>query len=372
MMDRREFLGAIGRAGLLACFPRAFPQARPPAATSVFYVGALSKKVLVVDEAQGKIIDQVPLETGIPRGLILSYDKKKIYVTTPLHGGIEVLDIASRKITNHFILDEGNRRVWFRNFTPDPQDRVLYAILTQRIKQVDRFEIEKPKFAVIDLAQQKIVKTVEYPKEETSAFTGGGLRVSPDGKYLYHFERNVMVFDTTDFKVVEKIELSKPPYPGMETVNLGPGDDPHDEPGMVTALFNSTDPIVHRRIFGIAKVDLTNRTFDFTPVGPSTTGMMGLRLTPDRKTGYTVAFQDSLGNRRSEFWVFDMATRKLVKQVEFPGPTSFRFTLSASGKEIYLFGSAPVLEIYDAATLKVKKTIDVNADLTTGIVVLPG
>ncbi len=363
MIDRRTFLG-LAAASLAG---RAKAQKIP----TLLYVGSLNHKVLVIDEGQEKVVDQIPLQTGVPRGLTPSQDKKKLYVSTPLHSGIEVIDLASRKVTNQFTLDEGNRRYWFRGFTPDPQDRVLYTVLHARVKQIDRFEIEKPKFAVIDLAQQKIAKTFDFPKEEETRFHFGSLRVSPDGKYLYQFRENLLIFDTTDFKLVEKIELSKPQYPGMETINLGPGDDPHDEPGMVTALFNSTDPIVHHRIFGIAKVDLARRTFDFTPVGPSTTGMQVLRVTPDHKTGYTFAFYDRLGNTRIEFWVFDMESRKLVKRVEYPGSPGFRFTLSGDGKDIYLSGSYPIVEIWDAATFKLKKTIDVNTDLTTGMVVVP-
>ncbi len=347
-------------------------RARAAGGRTMLYVGALPGKVLVLDEAEEKVVEQIPLQTGVPRGLTLSNDKKKIFVTSQTHSGIEVIDLATRRVVNHFQLDEGNRRVWFRGVAADPQDRLLYTILTTRVKQIDRFEIEKPQFAVIDLAQQKVVKTVDYPKEEATAFMGGGLRVSPDGKYLYQFRENVFIFDTSDFKLVEKIELSKPSYPGMENINLGFGDDPHDEPGMLTALFLSTDPIVHRRVFGIATFDLTKRTFEFTPVGPSTTGMSGLRLTPDRKTGYTMAFYDSLGNRRAEFWVFDMTTRRLVKRVEYPGFPGFRFTLSGSGAAIYISGSAPLVEVYAAATLTLKKTLDVNADLTTGMLVVPG
>jgi hypothetical protein len=342
-------------------------------AASLLYAGSLDKHVLVYDEAKQAVIDRIPLQTGIPRGVALSEDKKKLYVSTPLHNGIEVIDLASRKVVNHFILDDGlNRRVRLRGFTPDPQDKVLYAVIQVVNRQIDRYDVEEPKLAVIDLAEKKISKTYDYPKEDRSAFVSGGFRLSPDGRYLYHFRQNILIFDTSDFKLVEKIELSRPNWPGMETVNLGPGDDPHDEPGRITALFNSTDPVVRRRVFGIAQFDLTRRTFDFTPVGPSTTGMMGLRLTPDRKTGYTVAFRDSLGNRKCEFWVFDMASRKLTRTVEFPGPINFRMTLSGDGKLIYIHGSSPFIEIYDAGTLQRIKTLEINADLTTGLIVVPG
>ena len=76
-------------------------------------------------------------------------------------------------------------------------------------------------------------------------------------------------------------------------IRIGPGDDPNEEAGVVTSVFNTTDPLVRRRIFGIARLDLASRNLDFTPVGPAVTGMTGLRLTPDRKTGYTVAYLGS-------------------------------------------------------------------------------
>lgn len=356
---------------LLAFAQKPAPKTAPGA---MIYAGALPGRILVIDEAQEKVVDQIPLHTGVPSDLALSFDRKKLYVHTRRLNGFEVVDLASRKVINHFVLNEGNRTLRFRGLAVDPQDRFLYSAFTMVVKQADRFEFEKPKFAVIDLAQKKITKTVDFPKEEDTPFgLRGDYRVSPDGKFLYVFGDNVQVFDTSDFKLVEKIELSKPLllYPGMEAIRLGLRDDPHDEPGVVTSVFSTTDPIVHRSIFGIGRVDLAKRTFDFTPVGPSAPGMMGLRLSPDRKTGYTVAFSGSGGDRRSEFWVFDMATRRVVNKVEFGGPINFGFSVSGSGKQIYVFGSAPTIEVYDTTTLKLRKVIEVNADLTAGMVIVP-
>jgi len=356
----------------------AFAQKQAPKAApgALIYVGALAGQILVIDEAQEKIVDRIQCQTGVPRQLVLSYDKKKLYVGTIRNNGIETIDLATRKTISHFVLNEGNRTVRFRGVAVDPQDRFIYAGVMVVTKQLDRFEFEKPKFAVIDLAQKKITKTVDFPKDEDPLFAlRGDWRISPDGKFLYIFGENVQIFDTTDFKLVEKIELSKPLdlFPGMETVRVGLYDDPHDDPGIVTSLFNSTDPIVRRTIFGIGRVDLARRTFDFTPVGPSAAGpgVMPLRLTPDRKTGYTIAFLGGNTDRRTEFWVFDIATRKVINKVEFPSPMGVRLAVSGSGKQLYLYGAAPSIEVYDAATLKLRKTIDFNADLTTGMVIVP-
>jgi hypothetical protein len=342
-------------------------------AQALLYIGAWPKQILVIDEAQQKVVDHIQLETGTPRHIEISYDRKKLFATTWEHSGVEVIDLATRKVVNHFLLNQGNRKVHFFGFTSDPQDKVLYATINAAVKQVDRFEIEPTKFAVIDLAQQKITKTVDYPKEEEGIFGRfAGLRVSPDGKHLYQFRENVLIFDTTDFKLEEKIELAKPQFPGMERVGVWANNDPADDPGIMHTTFNATDPVVHRPTFGIARVDLARRNFDFTPIGPATFGMMGLAVTPDHKTGYTVAFiHDNPGNRRCEFWVFDLVARRLVKKVEFPARTRFDFAISSTGKQLFIFTAGPTIEIYDADTLQPQKTIELQADVTTDLVVVP-
>jgi WD40 repeat protein len=214
---------------------------------------------------------------------------------------------------------------------------------------------------------------VDVPKEmEGRGGRGGGLRFSPDGKFLYSFRDNVYIYDPETFKELDKIELSKPMFPGMERVMIGGADDPHEPAGMVLGFFNSTDPIVHRDTFGFATFDLAKRTFEFTPVGPSTTGIMGLRLTPDRKTGYTVAFNGGGATRRCEFWTFDIASKRLVKKQEFAGRSRFDFSISSNGKQLYIFGAGNTLESYSADTLQMTKELDVNADMTSNMVVRPG
>jgi DNA-binding beta-propeller fold protein YncE len=361
MMNRRTFLSLLAASAT---------RAADPPEDAILFVGALQKQILVIDEAQGKVVDRIQTRTGVPRRMRLSYDRKKIYVWTPEKDGIEVVDMAARKVMASFVLNQANRRESFNGFAPDPQDHLLYGTCSTAIKQMDRFEIEKPKFAIVDLAQQKIIKTAEAPMVDGRPSVGGNYRVSPDGKFLYVFSENVRIYDTTDLKLLDTIELSKPLYPGMATIGFFFRDDPSESPGTVTGIFNSTDPVVRRSIFGIAKFDLNKRSFDFTPVGPSASGVGGLQLSPDKKTGYTMAYHGDVGNRRAEFWVFDMTTRKVVKRVEYEGPPQ-NFTLSGNGKQIYLTSSAPIIEVYDANTLQSKAAIEIGADMTSGPLVVP-
>src|SRR5271167_159189 len=91
------------------------------AAAGTLYLPAYPAAVLVFDEQKAQIVDRIPLETGTPMSISLSPDHKRIYVTTIDHSGIEVIDVATRKVTNHFALNTPTKQYRFWNGTPDPQ-----------------------------------------------------------------------------------------------------------------------------------------------------------------------------------------------------------------------------------------------------------
>jgi DNA-binding beta-propeller fold protein YncE len=343
-------------------------------AQGTLFIGTWPHTIHVVDEAKQQEIDKIELTTGLPSGMQLSEDRKTLYVNTLEKNGMEVVDVATRKVTNSFTLNEPAKQFRIRGGAVDPQGKFMYILFRTIEKKQDRFDIGKEtKFGVIDLAQKKMVRTGDVPKDEDQPGFGfgGQMRFSPDGKFLYVFRNNVFIFDTADFKVVDKIELAKPQIPGMQNIGIGGSLDSIQQPGTLTSLFNSQDPVVHRNIFGIARFDLTGRTFDFTPIGPTTGGTLGLHVTPDRKKGYTVAFNGQGGTRRCEFWEFDLTTNQLVRKQEFDGRARFSFGISSTGKELYIFGAGYTIEVYDAATMRIKNTIDLNADITSGMIVVP-
>ncbi len=363
-MLRRSFLGTVAAAGIAPA------QVAKP---GLLFVGAWQKKVIVIDEATRKVATEIELKLDVPRSMVLSEDRKKLIIHSAMDCGFEIVDIATRKLERSFKLDADGKKYRLSGFAATPDDKKMYTMLYSVEKKIDRFEVNKPQWATIDMVEGKFEKFVDLPKDQPlRGGRGGGLRVSPDGKFLYLFRDNVNIYSTDDFKEIDKIELSKPMFPGMERVMIGPGDDPHEERGTVFGFFNSTDAIVHKTTFGFAKFDLNQRTFEFTPVGPSTTGTMGLRLTPDRKTGYTVAFNGMGANRRCEFWSFDIASKQIVRKQEFDGRIRFEFNMSSDGKLLYIYGAGNTLESYDAATLKLVRDLDVNADMTSNMVVLPG
>lgn len=346
------------------------------ATAATIFLGGYPSSILVFDEAKGQVVDKIPLTTGLPVSMRLSQDRKTLYVTTNDHSGIEVIDVATRKVTNHFVLNTPTTMYRFAGGTPDPAGKVLYTVTMEMDKKVDRYEIGKPKYTVIDLAQQKIAKTVEIPQQDENAnaagFGRGGFEISPDGKYLYQFRDSVVILSTDDFKVVDRVDLSKPDLPGMENIGFGGSLDSIREPGQHVSLFNSADPVVHNRVFGIARFDLSTRKVDFTPIGPSPGGMAGLQIAPDKKKAFTVVANGNLGNKRCEFWTFDLGTNHLGQTMELPCRSRFSFGMSGDGKKLYIYGAGFEIEVYDAATLKYERTWDLNNDVTgAGMIVLP-
>ena len=340
-----------------------------PAAT--LFMGAYPDSVIVFDEAKGQIVDRIHLVTGLPIGMRLSQDRKTIYVTTNDYSGIEVIDVATHKVTNHFQLNTPTKRFRFNSGVPDPSGKYFYAVTTEMNKLKDRYEVGKPKYTVIDLGEQKIVKTVDLAREDENNGRGGNFEISPDGKYLYQFRDKVVILSTDDFKVVDRIELAKPDFSDMENIGFGGLLDSISEPGQHISLFNSADPIVHNRVFGIARFDLTTRQVDFTPIGPSPQGMTGLHVTPDKKNAYTVITTGNLGNKRCEFWAFDLGTSKIKQTAEVPCRSRFSFGMAGDGKKLYFYGAGFEIEVYDAATLKYERTWDLSNDITgAGMIVL--
>jgi DNA-binding beta-propeller fold protein YncE len=352
---------------LLITAPAYAQQARQSTG-ALMYLGTWPNKILVIDETAQSVIDEIQL-TSAPFQFTLSQDKKKLFVLTTKMA-IEVVDLTTRKVTSHFELNEGDRRVWPMGAAVDPEGKYLYTTLRVAVKEIDRFKIEKAKFAVIDLEQKKITKTYDFPKEYDQGFGFlAGYKVSPDGKLLYVFKEDILIFDLSNFKQVDKIELSKPLHPGLFPIIFRGDDDPNEEPGFVTSVFNATDPVVRRSIFGIARINLATKSVDFTPIGPSAP-MNRFLLTPDRKKGYTVTFSGQGGNRRTEFWVFDVVARKVIKKLEFESRSRFNFAVSGDGKKLYIYGAGATIEIYDAETLKLEKTITLEGDAITQLLVL--
>jgi WD40 repeat protein len=359
---------------LLSLFPAVSLAASTKSAANphLMYLGVWPHTVLVMDSTEGKILDKINLPTDIARVLVLSPDETMLYGSTVRDNCIVSINLSARKVTDSFPLNSADTDYRLSGLAIDPTGKELYSIATPIVKKIDHYEIQDPKFVRIDLAARKITQMVPFPKDESvpNAYRRS-MKVSPDGKLLYIFGQNIQVFNTSDFKPVKTIELSKPTDPSTDQLSLSPTNDPNEPAGKLTGIFETSDPYVHRRIFGIADVDLSTMSFELTPVGPADANMQPMMLTPDRKLGYTVAVYGTHGDRVTEFWVFDMATKKVINRRQFLGRTRLNFGMTADGTKLMIYNAGFQIELYDAKTLELVKTIDLEGDTTSNLIVMP-
>jgi hypothetical protein len=354
----------VGALVAVAVLPARTAEKRVSAGNGTLIIGTYPKQFWIIDEASEKIIGTIPMQSGIPRRTSLSFDRKRFYTVEAGMEKVEILDIASRKTLDTFVLSEGNKKVRIRSLEPDPLNRFVILLTTTTSKLIDRYEITPPTLMQYDLAQHKITRTIPWPNKEVRQ--NANILFAPDGKLMYLFsDQDVLIYETTNFTQTDKWELSRPIEEGFGRLEFGPRDVLNDQPGFYTALFNVSDPVQNRRTMGIGRVNLAAKSVDFFALGPSTP--VSFTLAPDRKTAY--GLYDEIG--RYEFWKFDLEHRRLASRVEFKGRPRMGLKTSSNGKVLYIFVAGNTIDLYDAETYQYLRTITLDGDMTTDLFVFP-
>ncbi len=327
-------------------------------------VGTYPDKFWVIDEATEKVVGAIPFKSGIPRRTTLSRDRKRFYTIEAAMEKVEIIDLASRSTVDIFTLSEGSKKMRIRSIEPDPGHRFVMMVTASATKLIDRFEIGAPTLMQYDLKEHKVVRTVPWPNGQERQNVQ--IQFSPDGKLMYLFsDQDVLIYNTETFDQVDKWDLSKPIEQGFGRLEFGQSDILNDEPGFYTAIFNVSDPVQHRRIMGIGRVNLAAKTIDFYTMGPSSP--VSFTMAPGRKVGYGL-FQD-IG--RYEFWKFDLEGRKLAGRAEFKGRPRMSLKTSSNGKVLYIYNAGETIDLWDAETYRYLRTITLEGDMTSELFVFP-
>jgi len=333
------------------------------AGNGTLYISAWPNKIFIIDEATEKVTSTVDVKSNPPSGMILSKDRKRFYMTDTLRESVEIVDIAARRSIDRFTLSEGRKKTRINGLIPDSLDRFVLMVVKSAEKKVDRFEISPPSLVVYDLKTHAVSRTIPWPNNEEREFVN--IMMSPDGKLLYFFADDVLIYDTTEFKQVDKWEISRPVEEGLGRFDYGPRDTTYEEPGFYSGIFTMLDPVQNRRIMGIARVNLGGKSVDFWPLGPSRP--VSFSLAPDRKRAYGLL--QEIGHY--EFWTFDLEHHKLGAKTEFPGRPRMALRTSSNGKVLYIYQAGNTIDLYEAATYKYLRTITLDSDTTGPLVVIP-
>ena len=327
-----------------------------------FYVGTYAKNILVIDEATERVVDEIPVTTGIPRDLVLSPDGTRFYLRDVTFEHFEVIDAATRTTTATYTLSEGDTKARIRNYAVHPDHGYAIFVLDSATTLVDRFEIAPRRLVQYDLTARRVIRDIPWP--------GGDVRrtasmlFSPDGGLLYFFFDDVVAVETDGFTEVERWNLSAAVDDGLGRFNFSfSTTQVNEEPGFFTNVFRVQDEAQNRELMGIARIDLPNRAVDFYTLGPS--ARLRFALAPGRRTAY--AIQSEIG--RYEFWAFDLEQRRLGARRVFAGRPRMALATSTNGTLLYVYQAGNTIDLYEAATYDYLRTITIDGDMTTDLIV---
>jgi hypothetical protein len=355
------FVALAGAALLQAQKPRA---AAGLAGNGTLIIGSFPSQFWIIDDATEKVVGTIPYHSGIPRRTTLSRDRKRFFTVEAAMEKVEIIDIAARKTVDTFTLSEGNTKVRIRSVEPDPLQRFVMMVTASATKLVDRFEIGVPALVQYDLKEHKVIRTIPWPNGEERQ--NANIQFSPDGRLMYLFtDQDVLIYETGGFTQVDKWELSKPLEEGFGRFEMGPRDVFNDEPGFYTGIFTVSDPVQHRRMMGIARVNLAAKSVDFYTLGPATG--VSFAMAPNRKVAYGLF--EEIG--RYEFWKFDLEHRKFAGRTEFRGRPRMGLKTSSNGRILYIYVAGNTIDLYEADTYQYLRTITLDGDMTTDLFVFP-
>lgn len=330
------------------------------------YLGTYTKSIYVIDEATETVKDRIPLRTGIPRTLELSADRQRIYVRATSLEEIEVVDIGAGRSVDAFTLSSGNETVRIWGLTVAPEERYAIVLIQSYRRLPDRYEVGDRTLIRYDLERHEVMDTLQWPGDEPRE--RARMLFSPDGELLYFFDDDaLLVLETDGFTEVDRWEYGLALDRGMGRFDFGFPDQMYDEPGFFTGLFRMVDPVQNRRMMGVARVDLANRRVEYSTLGPSED--VSFHLGPDGRKAY--GLHNEPGNY--QFWTFDLEQARVQSRARFQGRARMALMPSSNGQLLYIYDAGNTIDVYEAATYRHLRTVVLDTDTTTGmIVLLPG
>ena len=361
-MMARRLAAALAFAGLAAVPAQA---QSPSAGTGTIFVGSYSGHLTAVDEAT-ETFTKIPLATGPPFVVRLSPDRSRFYVQSANQERFEVVDVGRRQSVDTFTLSDERRHVRALAYEVDPQHRTMVIVARTATRLVDRWEIGPPEFILYDLAAHKVTRTVPWQIDPEPSYYSVALRFSPDGRLLYVFGHEVVIYNAATMEQVDTWDLSLPVESVLGRFDAGPRDDSADPQGFVTSLFTMRDAVMGRKLLAVGRIDLAAKTVDVFPLGPEPTAdSLSFTVAPDRRHAHVLVAE--IG--RHQLWTIDITARQVQSRIDVPSRTRMQMRMSSSGL-LYLYEAGRTIELYTADASKRLRTIALDSDMMYGTFVI--
>jgi hypothetical protein len=338
----------------------------PAAGNGTIFMGSYSGHITAVEEATEKV-SKIPLKTGGPFVVRLSPDRTRFYVQSANQESFEIVDVKKRQSLDSFTLSDARKHVRPFTFEADPQHKTIMFVARTSTRLIDRWEIGNPEFIQYDLAEHKVTRTIPWAADFEPSYYSTAMRYSPDGKLLYVFGHQILIFDTETMKQVDSWDLSVPVESGMGRLDPSALDESTDKPGFLTGVFVMRDAVQHRSLLVVGQVNLMAKTVETYPLGPAPVGGdLSFTISPDRKLAHVL--HEQIG--RHELWTIDMASHRVVSRTPVPSRPRMQIRASSSGQLLYFYEAGRLIEVYTADASKKLRTLALDSDMMYGTFVI--
>ncbi|ODU08720.1 MAG: hypothetical protein ABS84_11725 [Rubrivivax sp. SCN 71-131] len=298
-----------------------------------YYLGY--QMIQVVDGETDSIVADIPLQ-GFVREVDLSADRRFLYVAASRHL-VHKLDLDTHRIVSTIDLNRDGWERFMYGFALDPDGRTAWGALISRSTKDGEPVIGKPVVAQFDLADGRILRSVEVP-------WGVGHLVRVKGGRLYAVGQDVFKIDTNgpEPRLVETVPMFD------KGMNILPFWEYPWENGdqMVAAYYTPT-------AMGLLVIDQNSGEVREDVFKGDPVMAYSVILSPDRKTGYAVM---------DDISVLDMDKRVVTKSVPLAEGTSYGVNISSDGRKLYVGAGGATLTVYDAQSLRPLKVLHMATD----------
>ena len=307
---------------------------RAQAGDRFYYLGY--EIIQVIDGDTDLIVADIPIK-GATREADLTADKKFMYVAASRHL-VHKVDLAqNRVVASADLSNEGWDRL-MHGFVIDPDGKTAYGALMSRKTDKGEVIIGKPVVAQFDLASGRLLRSVEVPWGVAHLVSVKG------GKTIYAFGKDLYKIDTSgaELMLVETVPMFDK---GMNILPFW--DHAFDNDGVASMNYYT------EKSMGLLLVDQQSGDIKDIVLKGEPALAYSVALAPDRKTAYAVM---------DDLTVIDLAQKTYRASVPIKEGTCYGVNISADGRKIYVGAGGSTLTVYDAATLKPLKVLQMASD----------
>jgi hypothetical protein len=326
-------------------------------------MGLYPNELGLVDEATEKLVGTIPLRHGIVTGYGMTPhtpDFRRLYYITDRMEAVEVVDPEAGRVVDELRLSTANRRVRFLGVYPRPGGNELILRVVETGTGVDRFEAEDTEYLEYDLSAHEEKGGFHLPKEVRVDFTDP-FPFASDGRTFFAFGRDVFEISASTHEVVSRIPLASPRAAGYGPLRHAELQTPGN--GIYYGLVTTVDPVMKKEMMGVLRVDLGERAATSFEIGPELAARV-FALSPDGKIGYAGV---------TDLARIDMESHRVValKKDFLQGRAASVLIVSTDGTRLFVTGIGDAIQVVDAETLEVKRTIQLGRDLMADPLPLP-